>query len=86
LEALANTVQLCFFLYSFVILARVLMSWINIDPYSPVARAIYSMTEPVLAPVRNLLPQTGGFDFSPIIVLFGIQFLGELIYQILMGM
>lgn len=85
MEALAYTVQVCIFLYSMVILARVLMSWINIDPYSPVARAIYNMTEPVLAPVRNLLPQAGGFDFSPIIVLFGIQFLGEIIVRILVG-
>ncbi|MCD4686642.1 MAG: YggT family protein [Anaerolineae bacterium] len=84
--AIAEIVKLCFYLYSMVILARVLMSWINIDPYSPVARAIHDMTEPVLAPVRNMLPQAGGMDFSPIIVLIGMQFLGELIYQILIGM
>ena len=66
-------------LYSLVILARVLMSWINVDPYSPVGRVIVDLTEPVLAPVRNLLPPTAGLDFSPIIVIVLLQFVGQLL-------
>jgi YggT family protein len=66
-------------LYSLLILARVLMSWINIDPYSPVARAIFDLTEPVLAPIRNLLPPAGGLDFSPIIVIILLQVLQQII-------
>jgi YggT family protein len=66
-------------LYSFVILARVLMSWVNVDPYSPLARVIYDLTEPVLAPVRNLLPPAAGLDFSPIIVLVVLQILGTML-------
>ena len=66
-------------IYSFVILARVLMSWLNVNPYSPVAQVIYNLTEPVLAPVRNLLPPAGGLDFSPIIVLVALQILGQIL-------
>ena len=66
-------------LYSFVILARVLMSWVNVDPYSPLARVIYDLTEPVLAPVRNLLPPAAGLDFSPIIVLVLLQIVGSML-------
>jgi YggT family protein len=66
-------------IYSFVILARVLMSWVNIDPYNPLARVIFDLTEPVLAPVRNLLPPTAGLDFSPIIVLVVLQILGQIL-------
>jgi YggT family protein len=66
-------------IYSFVILARVLMSWLNVNPYSPVAQVIYNLTEPVLAPVRNLLPPAGGLDFSPIIVLVVLQILGTML-------
>ncbi len=66
-------------LYSFVLLARVLMSWVQIDPYSPVARTLYNLTEPVLAPVRNLLPPTAGLDFSPIIAMIGVQAIGLLL-------
>ncbi len=66
-------------LYTLVILARVLMSWVNIDPYSPLARVIFDLTEPVLAPVRNLLPPAGGFDFSPIIVIILLSVLTQFI-------
>jgi YggT family protein len=66
-------------LYSFVILARVLMSWVNVDPYSPLARVIFDLTEPVLAPVRNLLPPAAGLDFSPIIVLVLLQIVGSML-------
>jgi YggT family protein len=66
-------------IYSLVILARVLMSWVNIDPYNPLARVIFDLTEPVLAPVRNLLPPTAGLDFSPIIVLVVLQILGQIL-------
>lgn len=69
---------LLIYLYSFVILARVLMSWVNIDPYSPLARIIFNLTEPLLAPVRRLLPPTMGMDFSPIIVMVLLQVLGEI--------
>jgi YggT family protein len=65
-------------LYSFVILARVLMSWVNIDPSSPLARTIYDLTEPVLRPVRNLLPPAAGIDFSPMIVLILLQIFGQI--------
>ena len=76
---LAAVVTLFIQLYSFVILARVLMSWVNIDPYSPLARTIFDLTEPVLAPVRNLLPPASGLDFSPIIVIILLQVLQSLL-------
>lgn len=75
----AAVITLFIQLYSFVILARVLMSWVNIDPYSPVARIIYDLTEPVLAPVRSLLPPTAGLDFSPIIVMVLLQIFGQIL-------
>ncbi|MBI5961076.1 MAG: YggT family protein [Chloroflexi bacterium] len=60
-------------------LARVLMSWVNIDPNSPLARTLYDLTEPVLRPVRNALPPTAGLDFSPMIVLVLLQLLGRIL-------
>lgn len=81
----AAVVQLFIQLYTFIILARVLMSWVNIDPYSPLARAIYNLTEPLLAPVRNLLPPAGGLDFSPIIALVLVQVVGQILVTMLSG-
>ena len=72
-------------LYSFVILARVLMSWVQIDPNSALARAIYDLTEPVLQPVRNLLPPAAGLDFSPIIVIILLQVASQFMITLFAG-
>ncbi len=70
-------------IYSLIILARVLMSWVNIDPYSPLARTIVELTEPVLQPIRSALPPAGGLDFSPVIAIILLQVLGQFIISLL---
>lgn len=67
-------------LYWYVILARVLMSWFNPSPNNPIADAIYRLTEPVLAPIRRILPPMGGFDLSPLVVFFILMFLQRIVY------
>ena len=57
------------------VLLRVILSWISPDPYSPVNQLVNQITEPVMGPARKLLPPLGGFDLSPIIVIFAVQFL-----------
>lgn len=52
-----------------VILGRVLMSWIDPTFSNPLGRFLYGATEPILAPIRRVLPRTGMIDFSPLIVL-----------------
>ena len=56
-------------LYVFVIFARVIISWLRVNPYNPIVRAIYELTEPVLSPIRNLMPRGMMLDFSPMIVI-----------------
>lgn len=83
MEILATTVNLILNVLYVLILARIITSFIRVSPYhptwGPIIRFIYQATEPLLAPVRNLLPPMGGFDFSPIIVLFVARFLGQLV-------
>ena len=62
-------------LYSYVVLIRVILSWLNPNPFNPIVRFIYVVTEPVLAPVRRVLPPIGGLDFSPIVVFVVISVL-----------
>lgn len=76
---IAALLGLIIYLYSFVILARVLMSWVQVDPNSPLARTLIDLTEPVLAPICNLLPPTAGLDFSPIIAIVLLQVIGRMI-------
>lgn len=64
--------------YWIVILVRVLMSWINIDPYSKIATLIYDLTEPLLGPIRRILPRAGMFDFSPVVALFLLTFIQQI--------
>ncbi len=54
-------------IYQIILLLRVLLSWFRVDPYNPVARILYALTDPLLDPIRQLLPSTGMLDFSPLI-------------------
>jgi len=62
-----------------VVLGRVLMSWIDPRFEKPLGQFLYSLTEPFLAPIRNILPSTGMFDFSPLILLLGLGLLMRVI-------
>ncbi len=73
-------------LYSWVLLARALMSWIpNLDPYNPIVQFLYQITEPVLEPVRRIIPPLGGMiDISIIVVFFAIFILRQMLMTIAM--
>jgi YggT family protein len=62
--------------YNIILLIRVLVSWLPIDPYNPIVRVLYTLTEPLLEPIRSLLPRVGGLDLSPLvayILIFALQ-------------
>jgi len=68
-------------IYQFIILARVLLSWLpNIDYNNPIIQGLFQITEPVLAPIRRALPPMNGLDLSPLVVLIGISILTRLIF------
>lgn len=74
-------------LYMWVVIIRVLLSWVNPDPYNPVVQFLHSVTDPVLYKIREKLPMTGiGLDFSPIILILAIQFLKIFLIQSLIDM
>jgi YggT family protein len=75
---LLNLLGLLIDLYSFVILARVLMTWVpNLDPYHPAVQFLHQATDPVLEPARKLIPPIGMIDISPIVVMILLQFLAS---------
>ena len=67
--------------YSMVVFASVVVSWLNLDPEHPIARVTRALTEPVLEPIRKVLPDMGGIDLSPMVLLFGIQLLRRLLFH-----
>ncbi len=62
-------------LYSLVVLVAVVASWMQLAPDHPVTRVVSTLTDPVLRPLRQVVPPIGGLDFSPMILLFGLQLL-----------
>jgi YggT family protein len=62
------------FLLWVLVFGRVMLSWFDPTGRSSVARFLISITEPFLAPIRNILPQAGMFDFSGLIVLIVLGF------------
>lgn len=78
-------VPLLFNLYSLLILARVLLSWVNLSPYHPVVTFIHEVTEPVLKPLRNIIPPIGMLDISPIAALILLRILESVIMSILLN-
>ncbi len=79
--------QLAFEAYYFLLLARVLLSWLAPLAYRGTMRqissVIYSLTEPVLAPIRRVLPVWGGLDFSPVIAMILLAALQRAVIRLL---
>ena len=67
-------------LYSLVVIGAVIISWIQLPPSNPIANIIRSLTEPVLAPIRRVVPAMSGLDFSPLLLLIGLQMLKGLLF------
>jgi YggT family protein len=74
-------------LYIYVLIAAAVMSWLIafnvVNSYNPTVRTIgeflYRVTEPALAPLRRVLPNLGGIDISPVILIIGLMFLDQLV-------
>lgn len=76
-------VSLAFQIYTWLIVARVILSYVRLRTHHPVLRFIYEVTEPLLDFFRRLLPQTGAFDFSPLLAVFFLQIASSLVSQLL---
>jgi YggT family protein len=70
-------------IYLYIVIARAIISWVNPDPYNPIVNFLYRATEPVLSRVRRVLPNLGGLDLSPIVVLLIIFFLQKFLIRTL---
>lgn len=52
------------------IIVRALLSWFNLDPRSPLIQALDQITEPILEPIRRIMPRLGMIDLSPLVAIF----------------
>ncbi len=72
-------------LYIIVVFVSAILSFVRPDPYNPIVQTIYKLTEPVFDFVRKKIPfvAIGGIDLSPLVILLGLQFIDNIILQLL---
>lgn len=66
---LVYVINIAFEVYILILFARVIFSWIRINPYGKIYQFIFSMTEPLLSPIRRFMPKGIMLDFSPMILM-----------------
>ncbi len=73
---LASVILRLLDVYAIIVIAAALITWVRPNPYNPVVKFLRRVTEPVLAPIRSLVPpeKLGGLDISPMILLFLIWY------------
>jgi len=85
--ALAKVIDIALTIYMWIIIIRAVISWVNPDPYNQIVILLYRVTEPVLRPIRRILPMRNvGIDFSPVIVILVIIFLQYFLVETMIQM
>jgi YggT family protein len=85
LLALADLVGFALTAYFYIVIGRVIISWVNADPYNPVVKFLVQATEPVLEKIRRYIPPMGGLDLSPLLLILALRFSQFYIVQTLIG-
>lgn len=87
LAAFAEVLQIILTIFYWLIIIRAIISWVNPDPFNPIVQFLYKTTEPILAPIRRILPVgfRFGIDLSPIIAFLIIIFLKSFLVRTLIS-
>ena len=73
--ALKELLRMLLTLYMILIIIGVILSWVGHNVRHPIVPLVFQLVDPVLAPIRRVLPGLGGLDLSPLVAIIGIQFL-----------
>ena len=80
---LAYFINILFTLLWVAILGRVIISWINLSPDNPIVVLLYGITEPILAPIRRVLPSMGMIDLSPMVALIVMMIIQRVLLRLI---
>jgi YggT family protein len=80
---LIQTVDLVFTFIYLAIMARIMLSWFRFDPYHPISMFLFRVTEPILAPFRNIIPPIGMIDISPIVAIIVLGLVQQLLFVVI---
>jgi YggT family protein len=81
----AQIVILFAYVLSLAIFVRAILSWFQMDPRSPLIQALDSITEPILEPIRRVMPRLGMIDFSPLVAILLLNAIGQVLARMLDG-
>jgi YggT family protein len=83
---LIQTIDLIFTFLYLAIMARIILSWFRVDPYHPVSVFLFRITEPILAPFRNIIPPIGMMDISPIVAIIVLGIVQQILFFAIQGL
>ncbi|MBE3584798.1 MAG: YggT family protein [Thermoanaerobacter sp.] len=81
--SLERIINVAFQVYTWLIFLRIVLSFIRHNPYHPLIRFIYEITEPVLGFFRRFIPPVGMLDFSPLVAFFALELLRQIILNLI---
>ena len=76
-------INLLYYALVILIFARIILSFVRVGSYE-LRNTVFNLTEPILAPIRNVLPPMGGFDFSPMVVIIAADILRRVLLGVLL--
>ncbi|MGE4357492.1 MAG: YggT family protein [Candidatus Omnitrophota bacterium] len=85
LVGLAKVLDIGLTIIWWLILIRAIISWVNPDPFNPIVQFLHYTTEPILRPIRRIIPSTFGIDISPLLAFLLIVFLKSFLVNTLLG-
>jgi YggT family protein len=83
LAILYNLINLAFQVLNIAIFARVLLSWVKVDPYHPAVQVLYQITDPIIEPLRRVIPPIGMIDISPMVAMVLLEIVRSVVMSLL---
>jgi YggT family protein len=81
IKSLYDLISLSFDIFIVALFVQAILSWVNPDPQHPVSRLLYTLTLPILRPIKKYVPPIGGLDLSTLVALIGLMFIKRLVLQ-----
>jgi YggT family protein len=80
---LVSFIDLLFWALNLAILIRVIVSWLNVSPYNPIIAFIWQITDPILEPLRRIVPPIGMIDITPILAMVVLSLIQQVLLMVL---
>jgi YggT family protein len=81
-----NLINWGFQILNIAVFARVLLSWVRVDPYHPAVRVLYQITDPILEPLRRIIPPIGMIDVTPMVAMVVLEIVRSVLMSLLFSL